>query len=55
MHKSLIVSVDWRAVRDNRPYRAGSLGNYGKKEAVMKKFFKKALTNSEGSIFSYSP
>ena len=48
-------SLKVRAVRDNRPYQAGNLGNYGKKEAVMKKFFKKALTNSEGSIFSNSP
>jgi hypothetical protein len=31
------------------------LGNYGKKEAVMKKFFKKSLTGSVGSILFLSP
>ena len=31
------------------------LGNYGKKEAVMKKFFKKSLTGSVGSISFPSP
>ena len=48
-------SLKVRAVGDNRPYQAGNLGNYGKKEAVMKKFFKKSLTGSVGSILFPSP
>ena len=48
-------SLKVRAVRDNRPYQAGSLGNYGKEEAVTKKNYKKSLTGSLGSILFPSP
>ena len=53
--KCCIAESNTRAVGDNRPYQAGTVGKYGVGKGVMKIFFKKSLTESVGSIFFTSP